>query len=99
MVALDMSLPFTAARARNEGFQRLMQLHPDLALVQFVDGDCEIVPGLIEAAADIMLGEPGVVAVVGGRREREPDQSLFNTLCDVEWRIGPFGETPASAGT
>ena len=42
VVELDMSRPFTAARARNEGFERLMQLHPDLALVQFVDGDCEI---------------------------------------------------------
>ena len=75
VVALDMSRPFTAARARNEGFDRLMHLHPDLALVQFVDGDCGIVPGFIEAAADIMRGEPDVAAVCGWRRERHPEHS------------------------
>jgi glycosyltransferase involved in cell wall biosynthesis len=36
VVALDMSIPFTAARARNAGFQRLKELEPDLAFVQFV---------------------------------------------------------------
>src|SRR6266480_1395116 len=33
VVALDMSLPFTAARARNEGFAALMRLHPATARV------------------------------------------------------------------
>src|SRR4051794_959052 len=42
VVELDMSRPFTAARARNAGFERLTQVAPDLAYVQFVDGDCEI---------------------------------------------------------
>jgi len=98
VVELDMSRPFTAARARNEGFERLMRLHPDLSLVQFVDGDCEIVPGFIEAAADIMRGEPDVAAVCGWRRERHPEHSPYNTLCDVEWRMGPLGATPNFGG-
>ena len=44
-VELDLSTPFTAARARNEGFARLLQLVPDIEFVQFVDGDCEVVDG------------------------------------------------------
>ena len=100
VVELDMSRPFTAARARNEGFARLMQLHPDLALVQFVDGDCEIVPGFIEAAADIMRGEPDVAAVCGCRRERYPGRRRPTTPCATSsggW--GRSGRRPASAGT
>src|SRR5690606_31639077 len=42
LVALDTSIPFTAARARNAGFMRLISLYPDVDYVQFVDGDCEI---------------------------------------------------------
>ena len=42
VVDLDMRLPFTAARARNAGFQRLTAIAPELQYVQFVDGDCEV---------------------------------------------------------
>ena len=45
VVELDMSMPFTAARARNEGFRRLRELAPNAKYVQFVDGDCEFSPG------------------------------------------------------
>src|SRR5436190_58378 len=44
VVELDAAIPFTAARARNEGFRRLLELAPHLIYVQFVDGDCEINP-------------------------------------------------------
>src|SRR5262245_15725439 len=40
VVELDTSRPIGASRARNEGFERLCQIHPDLRFVQFVDGDC-----------------------------------------------------------
>src|SRR5688572_19405439 len=43
VVPLDTTKPFTAARGRNAGFERLLQLAPDTAYVQFVDGDCEVV--------------------------------------------------------
>ena len=45
VVALDMSQPFTAARARNAGLKRLRERHPSVQLVQFLDGDCEIIAG------------------------------------------------------
>src|SRR5438270_7605806 len=35
VVELDLSTPFTAARARNEGFARLQQVEPDRDFVQF----------------------------------------------------------------
>ena len=43
IVNLDMSKPFTAAMARNKGFQKLYELKPDLDYVQFVDGDCKVI--------------------------------------------------------
>src|SRR4051812_38484166 len=48
VVELDMSRPFTAARARNEGFERLRAIDPEVRFVQFVDGDCELVDGWLE---------------------------------------------------
>jgi len=43
VIDLGIDLPLTAARARNAGFKRLKELDPDLACVQFVDGDCQLV--------------------------------------------------------
>ena len=50
-VELDLSIPFTAARARNEGFARLLKLAPAVEFVQFVDGDCELVDGWLHRVA------------------------------------------------
>jgi glycosyltransferase involved in cell wall biosynthesis len=91
VVTLDLSIPFTAARARNAGFQYLQQ-HHSIDYVQFVDGDCEVVAGWIDAAVQFLDCTPEAVAVCGWRRERYPDQSMFNRICDVEWRSGSVGE-------
>lgn len=98
VVELDMSVPFTAARARNAGFDRMLVLHPDLEMVHFLDGDCELVPGWIEAAIVEMKSAPDIVAVCGWTRERYPDRTPYNSLCDIEWRIGPLGDTTAFGG-
>ncbi len=91
VVALDLSTPFTAARARNAGLRRLVSLRPEVELVQFVDGDCEIAPGWLERAARAMEANPGLAAVAGRNRERSRDHSLYNRLCDIEWEtpVGP----------
>ncbi len=91
VVELDMTRPFTAARARNEGFRRLHKEAPELNYVQFVDGDCEVVPGWLEKAVLFLNESSGVAAVCGRRRERFPDRSLYNMLCDMEW------DTPVGA--
>ena len=92
VVELDMSLPLTAARARNAGFARLEQREPDVELVQFVDGDCEVVPGWLDCARTVLRERPDVAVVFGRRRERFPDQSIYNCLADIEWNT-PVGET------
>lgn len=97
VVDLDMSRPFTAARARNAGLQALRAADPELELVQFVDGDCEVVPGWIETAAALLRASPRVVATCGRVRERRPEASVWNTLVDVEWDAPP-GEVRACGG-
>lgn len=97
VVALDMAVPFTAARARNEGLQALARLRPGLAYVQLVDGDCEVVDGWLEAAQAFLATHPQHAVVCGRRRERYPDRSVYNRLCDIEWDT-PVGEARACGG-
>lgn len=91
VVSLDTTQPFTAARARNVGLARLREIAPALELVQLVDGDCEVCEGWLEKAAAAMAGDPGLAVVCGRRRERHPEASVYNRLCDIEWDtpIGP----------
>jgi len=98
VVALDLSIPFTAARARNAGFDHLRQNYPDLDYIQFFDGDCEVLPGWIAAAAAVMDQHVDVVAVCGWRRERYPERSPYNRICDVEWHMGAIGEITCFGG-
>jgi GT2 family glycosyltransferase len=97
VVRLDMSRPFTAARARNAGLARLLAMHPEIDFVQFVDGDCELAEDWIELAAKELERCPDVAVVCGRRRERYPDASVFNRLCDLEWNT-PVGEASACGG-
>jgi GT2 family glycosyltransferase len=89
VVELDPSRPFTAARARNEGFAHLMTTGAPVELVQFVDGDCEVVPGWLQHAARTLRGRPELAVVCGRRRERHPHASPYNRLCDMEWDTPP----------
>ena len=98
VVELDMSVAFSAARARNAGFERLMEDHPETEYVQFIDGDCEVVDGWIEKAAATLDADPSIVAVCGWRRERHAEDSVYNRVCDVEWRSGVVGDTPNFGG-
>jgi glycosyltransferase involved in cell wall biosynthesis len=95
---LDLTTPFTAARARNIGFQHLLGLEPHLDQVFFVDGDCEVCNGWVEAARQFLVEHTDVGIVWGRRRERYPDRSIYNMLCDIEWSSFPIGETKACGG-
>ncbi len=95
VVALDMSLPFTAARARNEGFAALAPDTPDY--VQFIDGDCTLAPDWIDTATRFLDATPAAAVACGRRRERFPEASLWNRLCDAEWDT-PIGQARACGG-
>lgn len=97
VVELDMSRPFTAARARNEGAAALMRSEPNIAMIQFVDGDCEIEAGWIGAAQRFLADHPRAAAACGRRRERHPHASFYNRLADEEWDT-PIGEAAACGG-
>lgn len=97
VVSLDMTQPFTAARARNAGLAKLVELSPNIDFVQFVDGDCEVRSAWFSQAKDFLDNQPDFAAVCGRRRERYPETSIYNELCDIEWDT-PIGETKACGG-
>ena len=97
VVALDMTVPFTAARARNEGFEKIRKLYPLAEYVQFVDGDCEVASVWLKSAVDFLDDHHSVAAVCGRRSERFPEKTIYNLLCDMEWDT-PVGETRACGG-
>ena len=98
VVQLDLSHPFTAARARNQGFTALLELQPALDYVFFVDGDCEVVGGWLETAGRWLDDHPDFAVAWGFRRERFPEKSIYNLLCDIEWLDYPIGETKYCGG-
>ena len=92
VVELDMTAPFTAARARNAGAALI-----DAPFIQFVDGDCEVQPGWINAALTWLADRPEAAVACGRRRERAPEASVYNALADDEWNT-PIGEATACGG-
>jgi GT2 family glycosyltransferase len=97
VVELDMTRPFSAARARNAGFERLKQTAPGVRHVQFVDGDCEVVGGWLDRARAELEARPKAAVVCGRRRETDPGASIYNRLADLEWDT-PIGEALACGG-
>ncbi|MGF1479058.1 MAG: glycosyltransferase family 2 protein [Cyanophyceae cyanobacterium] len=97
VIHLDMSLPFTMARGRNAGFDDLTEHNSELEYVQFIDGDCELLPGWLEAAQTALDENQQLAIACGRRRERFPEASPYNRLADMEWNT-PIGEAKACGG-
>lgn len=97
VITLDMDLPFTAARARNAGFDALMAMPSPPEFVQFIDGDCELQSGWIDTALIFLQSTPDAAVACGRRRERFPDASVYNRLIDLEWDT-PVGQALACGG-
>jgi GT2 family glycosyltransferase len=95
VVVLDRSA-LSAARARNAGFRRLVERRSDVELVQFVDGDCELVPGWLASAVAHLEDHPEAAAVCGRRRERDA-RSPYHRLLEIEWDR-PTGEVASFGG-
>lgn len=96
-VPLDLDKPFTAARARNEGARAVLEKYPDIQYIQFVDGDCEVQKTWISESYEFLEAEADFAIVCGRRRERFPDATAFNQLCDYEWDT-PIGESLSCGG-
>lgn len=97
VIALDMTLPFTAARARNAGLAAILSRDDRPEYVHFIDGDCVLQPGWLGQARAFLDGHPDAVVACGRRRERFPQASVYNRLCDAEWNTPP-GEALACGG-
>jgi GT2 family glycosyltransferase len=97
IIELDPGIPFSAARARNEGMQLLNQKYPELSYIQFVDGDCEVFDQWFDQALTHLAENKSLAIVCGRRKERHPDQSVYNRLCDIEWNT-PVGIADACGG-
>ena len=94
---LDPSQLMSAARARREGFRQLAAEHPDLEFVFFVDGDWQVASKWLPTAIQFLHEHEDVAAVCGRRRERHPERSVYNRLCDVEWD-SPIGAAKSVGG-
>ncbi|MBL1457682.1 MAG: glycosyltransferase family 2 protein [Methylophaga sp.] len=97
VIELDLSIAFSAARARNEGYRYLVELYPDMDYIQFVDGDCEVNSNWVNKAETFLKKNPDFAVVCGRRRERFPLNTPYNQLCDIEWDT-PLGETKSCGG-
>jgi GT2 family glycosyltransferase len=97
VVRLEIPPNFTAARARNAGLLRLLEESPSLEFVQMVDGDCEIHQDWIPAGLAALRAAPDLAAVYGRLRERFPERSVYNAVCDDDWNV-PIGEAPIVGG-
>lgn len=97
VVELDKGRPFTAARARNAGAERLLALAPQVQFIQFVDGDCELFPEWINNARQFLRDHPQAAVACGRRRERYPNATVLNRLVDMEWNT-PVGRAREFGG-
>lgn len=97
VVELDVSVPFTAARARNAGVAALPQGGAGADYIQFVDGDCLLDPGWLPLAAAFLHDHPQAAVACGRRREIAPAASVYNRLIDAEWNT-PVGQARSCGG-
>jgi GT2 family glycosyltransferase len=89
--------PYTAARGRDAGMAELLSRRPDLEFIQFVDGDCVIDPGWIEAGVDSLRRQREIGVVAGRLREQHAASSLLIRIVDADWDL-PTGRTDAVGG-
>ncbi len=97
VIELSASCCLNAGRARNEGMRWMLQQHPKMEMVQFLDADCVLKDGWLSEAHEWLEADPMVGAVCGRRRERFGWKSIYNRLCDIEWNT-PTGLVKSFGG-
>jgi GT2 family glycosyltransferase len=97
LTVIELPAPHTAARGRNAGFRHLVERMPELFAVQFVDGDTEYAQDWFRFAAEQLASHDDIAAISGMLRERHPERSVYNRMCDVEWN-GTAGDAATFGG-
>ncbi len=86
-----------AARARNAGYKALLKQHPDLQVIQFVDGDTILASSWIVDGLKYLHDKAEAAIVSGILREKNRDSSLYKRFFDMEWEQ-PIGEIASTGG-
>ena len=74
-----------------------MNCRPHVEFVQFLDGDCELNVEWLPCAVTAPEARDDVAIVCGALLEREPERSIYNRICAIEWN-GPVGEVATCGG-
>jgi GT2 family glycosyltransferase len=88
-VSLTAPPVLTAARGRNAGLARLLEIAPQTDIVHMIDGDCVLDADWLPKAEAALRADPQLAAVFGQLRERHPEASVYNRLCNREWHVPP----------
>jgi glycosyltransferase involved in cell wall biosynthesis len=88
-IVLDSSKPLSAARARNEGFNRLVELNSEIEYIHFIDADCELHPNWLNTAISVLEQQNEIALVCGRLREKYRNTSVYMRLCDIDWYRPP----------
>jgi len=98
IVNLDVSvIPFNCARARNAGFDKLMEVDSSIEYIQFIDADCEMNIAWLQYAVEQFELDSTLGVVCGRLREKYRDTTIYGRLCDMEWDTA-IGEVDACGG-
>jgi glycosyltransferase involved in cell wall biosynthesis len=73
-----------AARARNAGLAEVRA-----PFVQFVDGDTRIEPDWGRIGVEALIADTTLVGVEGSLREKDPNASIYNAVCELDWPSSP----------
>ena len=94
VVELDTTTPLPPPAPAMPGSRRCWRMGP--GSVQFVDGDCKVQPGWLEAGM-VRWPNPTLGWRTGWRSEIRPQDSVYNQMCEVEWHR-PGGPITACGG-
>ncbi|MHB1140951.1 MAG: glycosyltransferase family 2 protein [Sulfuricaulis sp.] len=97
VIVLDDSKPVSRPRARNEGFNFLKSIYPEMQFVHFQDGDTIMSEGWLNAAHKKFMEERDAAIVCGQLQEKDRDISVYRKLFDIEWYREP-GEAHVTGG-
>jgi len=94
---IEINEPYSAAKARNKGFEYLTKKYSDIQYIMFVDSDCSVEEEWCLSAVSTLENEDELGIVCGSTVESYPEKSKYNILCHLEWQK-ITGEISATGG-